>query len=110
MNGGSFRAALNLQNPKDPKSFVELVFPKFKNPVSIEHPFPVMLDPLGTEPVPVAQLKVEEGWKVVYDCTRLLGNFKVRWPDRSNIFIIDFSPLRLTVKGENTFVYEIPDG
>ena len=110
MNGGSFRAVLNLQDPKDPKFFVELIFPKFKTPTSISHPFPILVDPLGVEPVPVAQQEVEEGWRVVYDCTRLLGNFKVRWPDLSNIFVIDFSPLKITVKGENTFVYELPEG
>lgn len=110
MNGNSILACLNLQDSKDPKLFVELIFPKFKDPTSIEHPFPTMIDPLGQEPVPVAQLEVLGGWKVVYDCTRLLGNFKVVWPDSSKILIVDIAPLKVTLKGNDTFVYKIPEG
>lgn len=109
MSGNSFRACLNLQDLSNPKFFVDLIFPKFNSPISIEQPFPVMIDQLGGELVPIAQLKVEDGWKVTYECTHLLGVFKVRWPDCSRIVILDISPLKLTVKGDNTFVYEIPE-
>jgi len=39
----------------------------------------------------------------------LLGVFKVKWPDFSRIVILDIAPLKITVKGDNTFVYEIPE-
>ena len=110
LNGDSFRATLKVEYVSNPKFFVELLFPKFKTPVLLEQPFPMLVDPLGVEPVPVAQLEVDEGRKVVYDCTRLIGDFKVRWPDCSKILVIDISPLKITVKGDNTFVYEIPEG
>jgi len=109
MSGGSFRACLNLQDLNNPKFFVDLIFSKFTPPVSLEEPFPRMMDQLGEELVPIAQLPVEEGWKVTFECTHLLGVFKVKWPDCSRIVILDISPLKLTVKGDNTFVYEIPE-
>jgi hypothetical protein len=109
MSGNSFRACLNLQDLSNPKFFVDLIFPKFNSPISIEQPFPVMMDQLGGELVPIAQLMVEEGWKVTFECTHLLGVFKVKWPDFSRIVILDIAPLKITVKGDNTFVYEIPE-
>lgn len=110
MNGDTFHSTLKMRDPEDPKFFVELLFPKWKSLTLEDQTYPMLLDPTSVEPTPIAQLEVDGFWKVVYECTRWLGNFKIMWPDHSRALIVEVSPLKISLKGESTFTYEVPEG